>query len=96
MDIVVAYDINTETRAGERRLARVAAICERYGERAQYSVFECRLNDVRLARLVAELRDEINPRADSIHIYQLAGDIEHASSRIGRQRKHDIGQPWIL
>lgn len=37
MDVLVTYDITTIDRAGERRLARVAAVCERFGERVQYS-----------------------------------------------------------
>ena len=55
MDLLVTYDISTLTRAGERRLARVAAVCERYGRRVQYSVFECRVNDLGYVRLLAEL-----------------------------------------
>lgn len=96
MDIVVTYDISTETKRGVRRLARVAAICERYGERTQYSVFEIRLNDVRLARLVAELQDAIDPQDDSIHIYHLASASEHASHRLGRPRSRGMDRPWIL
>lgn len=96
MDVVVTYDIETQTQRGVRRLAHVAAICERYGERAQYSVFECRLSDVQLTRLVAELADEIDPRKDSIHIYRLADNIDTACKRIGRLRTHNVGRPWIL
>ena len=42
MLILVTYDIaNTETNAGKRRLRHMAKICLDYGERVQYSVFEC-------------------------------------------------------
>ncbi len=37
---VVAYDITDH-----KRLARVAKVCEDYGVRVQYSVFECRLDE---------------------------------------------------
>ncbi len=40
-DILVAYDINTETADGRRRLRRMAQACEDFGQRVQYSVFEC-------------------------------------------------------
>jgi len=33
MDVLVTYDIDTHTRDGEARLARVAKVCERYGTR---------------------------------------------------------------
>lgn len=39
--ILVAYDVNTETPAGRRRLRRIAKICCDYGQRVQNSVFEC-------------------------------------------------------
>ncbi len=41
MLVVVAYDVNTETTEGRRRLRRVAKICKDNGQRVQNSVFEC-------------------------------------------------------
>jgi len=40
MLVVVAYDVNTETEEGRRRLRRVAKVCENCGQRVQNSVFE--------------------------------------------------------
>ena len=96
MDLVITYDINTQTPEGARRLVRVAAICERFGQRAQYSVFECRLSDVQLAHLVAELGDVIDVDADSVCIYELVGGFDRSSRRLGRQPLHEIGTSWML
>src|SRR6266571_2180227 len=41
MLVVVAYDVNTESAEGRRRLRRVAKICKDNGQRVQNSVFEC-------------------------------------------------------
>lgn len=41
MMVVVAYDVNTETPEGKRRLRNVAKTCMKYGQRVQNSVFEC-------------------------------------------------------
>lgn len=41
MLVLITYDVNTQTAAGVRRLARVAKICTNYGQRVQNSVFEC-------------------------------------------------------
>jgi len=41
MLVVVAYDVNTETKEGRRRLRRVARACQDFGQRVQKSVFEC-------------------------------------------------------
>ena len=95
MDVLVTYDISTQTPAGQRRLAKVAAICERYGRRAQYSVFECRLNEVRFVRLVAELSDAIEVRRDSVNFYRLEGSLEHCRSSLGRPEIHALGGPWF-
>lgn len=40
MMVVVAYDVNTESPEGKRRLRNVAKTCMKYGQRVQNSVFE--------------------------------------------------------
>ena len=97
MDVLVSYDIaGTENREGAARLRRVAKICERYGERVQHSVFECRLSPERLARLVGEVQDVIDRNRDSVIFYRLAGGFEDTRHRIGRSPDHTVGAPWIL
>ena len=97
MDIVVAYDIaDTHTPAGSRRLRKVADICSAYGERAQHSVFECRLTPEAQARLADDLADAIDPRSDSIIIYRLTGDIADNRTVIGTDRPHHTGTTWII
>ena len=44
MMIIVAYDVSTLTKAGVRRLRRVAKVCESTGQRVQNSVFECKVD----------------------------------------------------
>ena len=52
MEVLVCYDEATETRAGQRRLRRVAEICLGYGQRVQKSVFECRVTEAQLEELL--------------------------------------------
>ena len=40
MMLVVTYDVDTSDSAGQKRLRKVAKICERHGMRVQSSVFE--------------------------------------------------------
>lgn len=96
MDVLVTYDIETTTPEGVRRLDRVAKICESYGSRAQKSVFECRLSETRLEQLVVELADQIDPHADSVHLYRFIGSIPDAKMTLGRELPHELGKPWIL
>jgi CRISPR-associated protein Cas2 len=96
VDVLLAYDIDTHTRAGERRLMRVAKICESYGERVQYSVFECRLSETKFERLVTELDEEIDSRTDSVCIYRFPGALGDARMILGIHKSQDLGGHWLL
>ena len=86
MDLLVTYDVETVTPQGQRRLRKVAKICEAYGHRVQKSVFEVVCREVDKVRLVAALQTAIDPVQDSIRIYRLPtnalDDVEH----LGRPR----------
>lgn len=63
---VVAYDITDP-----KRLSTVARICEDYGVRVQYSIFECRLEETEFAGFWAKLVAVINKREDRIVAYKI-------------------------
>lgn len=63
---LIGYDITDH-----KRLARVARICEDYGLRVQYSLFECRLEETDFEELWLKLLFEINEREDRIVAYQI-------------------------
>jgi CRISPR-associated protein Cas2 len=96
MLVVVAYDVNTETSAGKRRLRRVARICENYGQRVQNSVFECWIDLALWVKLRADLAKEIETEHDSLRFYFLGdhwkGRIEH----IGAKPSYEPDGPLIL
>ena len=96
MDILVTYDVADTEGAGASRLRRIAQVCEKYGQRVQFSVFECRLSPERLARMIGEVQDVIDSRCDSLIVYRFPGEIEDARRRFGRSQRHELGQPWIL
>lgn len=96
MDVLVTYDVETVTLEGERRLREVAHICEGFGTRVQYSVFECRLSEARLQRLIDRLRDAIEPDLDSVNFYRFDGSITEARTSIGRRMKREPGDPWVI
>lgn len=96
MDVLIAYDIADTETTGASRLRRLADVCEQYGQRVQFSVFECRLSKARLARLVGEVEDIIDRDRDSVLVYRFPGGIEAATLRLGRRREHALGKPWVL
>lgn len=96
MDILVAYDVNTETKAGRRRLRHVAKACKDFGQRVQYSVFECRVNSAQYEALVARLTDIIDKQKDSLRFYRLLGDRENCVDVYGLDGYVDFDEPLIL
>ena len=56
---LVAYDI-----CAPKRLARIARVCEDYGVRVQYSIFECRLEESDFEDFWLKLLDEIDEDED--------------------------------
>ena len=71
MEMLVCYDVATDTAAGRRRLRRVAKVCEGFGQRVQKSVFECVVSDVQLELLKHGLTLEMKAAEDSLRIYRL-------------------------
>ena len=63
---VVAYDV-----ADPKRLAKVASICEDYGVRVQYSIFECRLDQETFNDLWLEILEVIDEDEDRVVAYKI-------------------------
>ncbi|QTN33657.1 CRISPR-associated endonuclease Cas2 [Akkermansiaceae bacterium] len=81
---LVSYDI-----ANPKRLRQVAKTCESFGSRIQYSVFECPLDDLRLANLRAALHILINHDEDQILFVSLGQESSSSPFRI-----ESLGQPY--
>ena len=96
MEILVVYDVATIDPAGQRRLRRVAHICEAHGQRVQKSVFECVLPDTDLVNLIARLRGAIDETSDSIRVYRLQEPIKRHLRVFGIEPSFDQRDPLIL
>jgi len=96
IQIVVTYDVNTQTKAGRRRLRRVAKLCEDYGQRVQYSVFECTVNVMQMDAMLAAFEQEIHPELDSLRIYRLHGERSGAVKTLGKDVYLDFSDPLIV
>ncbi|WP_298433983.1 CRISPR-associated endonuclease Cas2 [Geobacter sp.] len=86
MWVVVCYDVNTETKAGRRRLRRVAQACKNYGQRVQKSVFECQVNEMKFEDLRRKLLREIDKEQDNLRFYRLTEPREHHVETHGQTR----------
>lgn len=96
MNVLVTYDVNTETKAGRRRLFKVAQTCKNFGQRVQYSVFECRVDAAQYEDLTAKLKKIINPESDSLRIYKLRGERDEFLTCFGLDRHIDFDEPLVL
>ncbi len=65
---IVAYDVRDPSR-----LRRVAKICEDYGIRVEYSIFECDLDEDTFARMWSELTNEVDEEEDKLLAYRICG-----------------------
>ncbi|MBF0311271.1 MAG: CRISPR-associated endonuclease Cas2 [Magnetococcales bacterium] len=96
MYILVAYDVSTTERAGQRRLRRVAKICLDYGQRVQNSVFECKVDPAQLTILKKSLLTIIDPAQDSLRFYNLGAEWHNRVEHYGAKQTYDIEGPLIV
>jgi CRISPR-associated protein Cas2 len=74
MNLLLTYDVDTTSPTGQRRLRRVAKLCEGHGLRVQKSVFEILGEEKTLLKLLHDLDQIIDSDTDSIRLYRLPAD----------------------
>ena len=96
MLILVTYDVSTRDAAGRRRLRRVARLCRDFGQRVQYSVFECQVDPAQWTTLRARLMDEIDEKADSLRFYRLGANWHSRVEHVGNKPAYDPDGPLVF
>ena len=96
MLVVVSYDVSTVEPEGRKRLRRVAKTCKDYGQRVQFSVFECDVDPAQWTRLKQQLIDEINPEEDSLRFYFLGANWKRRVEQFGLKKSYEPGEPLIV
>ncbi|MBL4807856.1 MAG: CRISPR-associated endonuclease Cas2 [Rhodobacteraceae bacterium] len=85
MLVLITYDVKSESKDGKKRLRRLAKACLDYGQRVQYSVFECDVDPAQWTALRARLLSEYNEAEDSLRFYFLGKNwkprIEHCGAK---------------
>lgn len=94
--LVVAYDVDTSNAAGQKRLRKVAKICERHGVRVQNSVFEVLVDAAQLVVLKNELGKVIDHEQDSVRFYRLGNSYENRIDTMGKKPLVQAGSALIL
>ena len=96
MMVLVSYDVNTNDDAGRRRLRRIARQCENWGQRVQFSVFECLVDPAQWVALCANLIQCIDEQKDSLRFYFLGANWQKRVEQVGAKQAYDPQGPLIL
>ena len=96
MLVLVTYDVVTKTTLGQKRLRKVAKVCENYGMRVQNSVFECIVDATQFKQLQLALQDIIDVEEDSLRFYQLGNNYKSKVIHIGAKETLDVEDTIIL
>jgi CRISPR-associated protein Cas2 len=96
MMMLISYDVSTESEGGKRRLRRVARACRDFGQRVQYSVFECEVDPARWVKLKTRLLQEIDAEKDSLRFYHLGANWKRRVEHVGAKPTLDLGGPLVL
>lgn len=95
MFVLVSYDVATVEKGGQRRLRRVAKACQDYGQRVQYSVFECIVDPAQWTALRQRLISEIDLESDSLRFYYLGSNWKRRVEHVGAKEGIDQEGPLI-
>lgn len=70
MYVIAMYDINTETKAGRRRLRQIFKLMKKYLIRIQNSVFEGELTKAKFEEMKLKVKDLIDSTIDSVIFFK--------------------------
>lgn len=96
MLILVTYDVSLTDTSGQKRLRRIAKICQNYGVRVQNSVFECVVDETQYVLLRNKLIKEIAADQDSLRFYRLGNNYKGKVEHYGVKREIRVDEPLIF
>lgn len=96
MLVLVTYDVSFETDGGKRRLRNIAKICQDYGIRVQYSVFECDVDPAQWVQLKEALFATYDETVDSLRFYKLGKKGQNKIEHHGAKPSFDVFKSPII
>jgi len=96
MMVLVSYDVNTQDAEGRKRLRHIARECENWGQRVQFSVFECMVDPAQWAAMRAGLIDMMDEKKDSLRFYFLGANWRKRLEHVGSKAGYDPQGPLVL
>lgn len=96
MFVLVSYDVAISSPGGARRLRRVAKTCLNFGQRVQFSVFECVVEPAQWVTLKNQLESIIDTEHDSLRYYYLGSNWKRKVEHVGAKPTFDLDDPLIV
>lgn len=96
MLVLVTYDVRTESEGGQSRLRRIAKLCQDFGQRVQYSVFECLVDPAQWTTFKQQLIAEMDQDQDSLRFYFLGSNWKRRIEHVGAKPAYDPEGPLIV
>ena len=96
MLVLVSYDVNTQNAEGRRRLRNIARICQNWGQRVPFSVFECIVDPAEWAGLRNRLVTTMNLEKDSLRFYYLGANWKRRVDHVGAKPTRDQEGPLVF
>ncbi|MDA8137823.1 MAG: CRISPR-associated endonuclease Cas2 [Desulfobacteraceae bacterium] len=91
MLFIVTYDI-----VDDRRRIRLAKAIKDFGNRVQYSVFECLMGAKEFAKMTGRIAEIIDHEEDSVRIYKLCAECEGKLEIIGSGARTEDPEVYII
>lgn len=96
MFVLVSYDVAITSPGGRRRLRRVAKTCLNFGQRVQFSVFECVVEPAQWVALRNQLESIIDMDHDSLRYYYLGSNWKRKVEHVGAKPTLDLDDLLII
>lgn len=96
MQVLITYDVETVSVQGQKRLRQVAKVCTDYGQRVQNSVFELNIYPADLVNIKNKLEKIIDPKKDSIRIYNLGKNWEKRIETLGVDHSYNPEKDLLI
>lgn len=90
MLILVTYDVSFKSENGAKRLRRLSKLCQVFGQRVQYSVFEIEIDAAQWTQLKNDLISIMDDQEDSLRFYYLGNNWERKIEHIGAKKPLDL------
>ena len=96
MMVLVSYDVMVTSGDGPKRLRKVAKECTNFGQRVQFSVFECVIDPAQWVKLKHRLESIIDHDTDSLRYYHLGAKWQSKVEHVGAKPSIDLDAAVII